>query len=122
MYHHRKTKIGRDSIGDVLPVLTMIIRPVQAPMVLEKKTFGTSRMHYDLVYTLSELWVFVGHEHCPYPAILRGPCTAAVVGAIHAARGDCHVHALMIRWVEDNGVQGQTSIARHPAVPVRVIE
>src|SRR4030095_8912280 len=82
VHYHRKTKIGRPSVAYVCPVLGMIIRAIQAPMILEKQTFRTSRMHHNLVYALSELWIFVGHERGADPAVLRRPCASAVVGAI----------------------------------------
>ena len=53
-------------------------------MVLKKETFRTSWMHHNLVYTLSKLWISVGHEHHTDTAILCCPCTATVVGAIES--------------------------------------
>src|SRR5439155_7836807 len=59
MYHHGETKIRRDAIGNVLPVFGIVIGAIQAPVILKEKTFGTGRVHRNLVYTLPELGVLV---------------------------------------------------------------
>src|SRR5207253_10219658 len=40
-----------------------VIGAIQAPVILKEKTFRTGRVHRNLVYTLSELGILVGHEH-----------------------------------------------------------
>src|SRR5207237_10215274 len=84
MYHHGETKIRRDAIGNVLPVFGIVIGAIQAPVILKEKTFGTGRMHRNLVYTLPELGILVGHKHSADASISRRPRTSAIVGPVNA--------------------------------------
>jgi hypothetical protein len=122
VYEHGKTKIRWHSIGNVYPVFGTVVGAIQSPMILQKKAFGPIGMHRDFVYALAELGILVGHQHGADAAILRGPGTAAIAGTVNAAGGNCHVHALAVRGVEHDGVQSQTSIARHPAGTMGMIE
>ena len=73
MHDYSKAKVRRHSVGDVDPVFGMVVRAIQSPMVLQKQSFGTSGMHRDFVHALSELGIFVGHEHGADAPILCSP-------------------------------------------------
>src|SRR3989475_12646998 len=97
MYHHGETKIRRDAIGNVLPVFGIVIGTIQAPMILQVKTFRTGRVHRNLVYALPEFGILVGHEHSADASILRRPRTPTVVGPVNAAGWVGDVHAVGMR-------------------------
>ena len=79
-------------------------------------------MHGDFVHALAELGIFIGHEDSANAAVLRGPSSAGIVGAIDAAGRDGDVEAARVRWVLQNRVQRESAIAGHPARAMRMIE
>src|SRR5262249_43808513 len=117
-----KAKIRRDAVGDIFPILTVIVGAVESPVILQVETLGASRVHGNFVNALSEFGIFVGHEHGADAAVLRGPGLAAVCGAVNAAGGNGDVHALIVGRVENDGMQGETAVAGNPARAVRMIE
>src|SRR5258707_11540958 len=91
-------------------------------MILQEEAFRAPRVHRDFVDALPELGILAGHKHGADSPVLRRPSTPGVVGAINAAGGNRYVHALLVHGVEHDGVQRQSTVARHPAWPVRMIE
>src|SRR5262245_55626583 len=79
-------------------------------------------MHCDLVHALTELGILVRHKRGANTAVLRRPGRSAIGGAVHATRRDSDHDLLRILRVQDDSVQRQPAIARHPAWPVRMIE
>ena len=73
-------------------------------MILQKETFRTNRVHYNLVYTLPELRIFDGHKRDADAQILCGPRMSTIVRAVNAPRGNCHIHALLVSRIQHNGV------------------
>jgi hypothetical protein len=122
MHSHGKTKIRRHSIANVRPVFGTIVGAIQAPMILQEETFGAIGMHRDFMYALPELGILIGHEHGADAPVLRSPCTSAIVGAVDAPSRDRHVHPLVVGRIEQNSVQGESSITRHPAGTMWMIE
>src|SRR5947207_12667866 len=110
------------TINDIYPVIAIIVEAIQNLVILHKEPFGTRRMHRDFMNTLPELRIPVGHELCADASILRCPSNSAVIGPVNAAGGDCYIHTLFVAGIEDDSVQRKTSIARHPAGAVRMIE
>src|SRR5947207_3909239 len=122
MHEHDEAKIRRHSIGDVRPAISMVVRAIKTPVILQEQALRAGGMHGDLVYTLSKFGILVGHEHSADSAVLCIPSASTIISAINAARRDCHVYALVIGGVEHDRVQGQTSVARHPPGPVWMVE
>src|SRR5579864_5362940 len=91
-------------------------------MILQKKTLRMRRVQSDLMHALPELRILIRHKHGADTAVLRSPGSSSVIGLVDAARGDCHVHALRIGWVEHDAVQRETSVARYPPWTVRMVE
>ena len=117
-----ETKIGRESIRNIYPIVGMVVGAIQAPVILQEEAFGTSRMHRDFMHTLTELRILIGHEFRADTAILGCPSSPAVFGPIYAAGRNCHVHTLFVAGINDDGMQGQAAVAGHPARAMRMIE
>src|SRR5262249_51268150 len=122
MNDNGESKIGRDAVGDVLPVFAVIVRAIKTPVILQEKAFGMRRMHRNFVNALAELGIFVGQKHSADAAILCGPGLAAVAGAINATRGNCDVHAPVVGRIEHDRMQSEAAIAGHPSWTMRMIE
>jgi hypothetical protein len=122
VHNDAKAKIGRHSIGNVSPFLTVVVRAIQAPVILQEETFGTIGMQSYLVHALPKLGIFVGHEHNADALVLGGPGASAILGSIDASRRDSHIHALAVRRIQHDGVQSESAISRHPAGTMRMIE
>src|SRR5215510_5529038 len=122
MHDNRETEIGRNTVGDVGPVFGVVIRAINSPMILQEQSFRPRRMQGYLVYALSELGILIRHKNRTDAAVLRGPCGAAVFGAVDASRRDGDVHAQFVRRVENDRVQSEATVAGHPTGTMRMIE
>lgn len=85
MNGHGKTEVGRKAVADILPAFAGIIRTIEAPVVLQKKTLRSRGMHDDFVNALAEVGLLVGHEHGANAAVLCGPGATAIRSAVEAA-------------------------------------
>ena len=105
-----------------IQLFSAIIRAVQSPVVLQKEALRTARVQGYLVHALPELGIFLGHEQRPDATILRSPGLATILGPVHAPGGDADVNSLLIRGVENDRVQREPTVARHPAWAVRMVK
>ena len=85
VHDDRKSKIRRHAVGNVGPVLRVIVGAVNSPVILQEKPFRPRGMHGDLMHALPELGILVGHEQGSYTTVVRHPRRACIVGAVDPA-------------------------------------
>src|SRR6516165_7887501 len=79
-------------------------------------------MANDLVHALPELRKPLRHKRDADAPVARLPGPAAIIGPINACRGNSNVYSPRFGRMQQDRVQTQTALARHPAWPMGMIE
>src|SRR5579859_1390155 len=119
---HRKTKVRRHIIRNILPGIAVVVGAVQAPVVLQEESFRARGVHSDLMHALAELRIFLRKVYNANTPIACLPFTPPVFGGVDATSRNRRIHPLRILGVKQDGVQGQAAKSWHPAGAVRMVE
>src|SRR2546421_9858427 len=82
---HRETKIGWQTLADVLPRITGVVAAINAPVMLQEHAIGIRRMAHNLVHALSPFGVLLigRHELRADTLVARLPILASIFGSIN---------------------------------------
>src|SRR5947209_19150527 len=74
-----------------------------------------------LVHALAPLWILVRHESGPHAAVLGRPGSPAVPRLERADGADPDHEVPRILWIDEHGVEAQTTVAGLPVLPRRMV-
>src|SRR5881227_1120182 len=93
MHCHREAEIRRKAVSNILPCVSIIFRPIEPPMVLQKQALRALLMADDFVDALAKLRIALGHERDADAAVARLPASARILRSVNAGGGDADVHS-----------------------------